>query len=332
VAAVAPVLAIRDLHVDYGTSRGTLHAVRGVDLTIERGEILGLIGESGSGKTTVAMACLRLVPPPGRSVSGHAVLEGEIDLLEVDERRLRDLRGRAVSLVPQGALNSLNPIMRVKDQIHEIIRAHGGGRLRKHALRERVHQLFALVGLPERCDRMYPHELSGGMKQRVCIAMAIALDPSLIIADEPTSALDVVVQRVVGETLLEIKRRLGVSLLVIGHDMGLMAQIADRVAVMYGGVVVEVGPAGQVLRAPKHPYTRLLIDAVPAIGRRGKSAIGDGVAPDLTAVPTGCIFQDRCPAVMDVCRLAAPALEEIEPAHAAACFLHAPGIAGEGRV
>ena len=243
----------------------------GIDLTVGRGEIVGLIGESGSGKTTAAMACLRLVPPPGRVTGGKVILEGETDLLGVDERELRDLRWRKLALIPQGALNSLNPVMRVKDQIGDTIRAHESGRLSGSKLQERVERLFKLVGLPARCYRMYPHELSGGMKQRVCIAMAIALEPPFIIADEPTSALDVIVQRVVAQTLLDIKERLGISLLLIGHDIGLMAQLADRVAVMYAGKIVEIGPSAQVFAEPRAPL-HASVDRVGAFSQPQRNA------------------------------------------------------------
>ncbi|TDE09923.1 ABC transporter ATP-binding protein [Jiangella asiatica] len=260
------VLRVRDLRVHYGTGRGDIIAVNGVSFDVRAGETLGLVGESGSGKSTTAMALLRLVSPPGRIVGGTVMLHGE-DLLAADERTLRRRRWSEVSLIPQGSMNSLNPVLRVGDQIVDVIRTHEG-RARGAALTERVTGLLETVGLPPRVMRLYPHELSGGMKQRACIAMAIALSPSLIIADEPTSALDVVVQRVVARTLMEVKDRLNSSMILIGHDMALQAHLVDRIAVMYAGNIVEIGPVAEIFRDPRHPYTRHLIASVPSIHRR----------------------------------------------------------------
>lgn len=317
--SAAPVLRVEGLRVDYPTPRGELAAVDGVDFTVERGEILGLIGESGSGKTTTAMAVLRLIPPPGR-IGGHATLEGETDLLALGKNELRRLRWRGMALIPQGALNALNPLLRIGDQLEDVILTHEG-RAAKQGLAQRIDNLFQTVGLPRRVGRHYPHELSGGMRQRVCIAMAIALDPPLVIADEPTSALDVVVQRVVAQTLLDIKRRLGISFVMIGHDIGLMAQLADRVAVMYRGKIVEIGPAVELLDSPRHPYTRMLIDAVPTIGRRATLKLAEGLAPDPFDRPPGCVFQTRCPYVFEPCRTVHPPLEEVGTDHLSACYL-----------
>ena len=317
-ATAGSVLDVRGLEVEYATPRGKLLAVKGVDLEVDPGEIVGLIGESGSGKTTAAMACLRLLPGPGRVLGGAAVLNGGVDLLSLDEQQLRRIRWKEVALIPQGALNSLNPVMRVRTQILETIRVHEGRRP-KDDLDERVVRLFNDVGLPERALRMYPHELSGGMKQRVCIAMAIALRPSLIVADEPTSALDVIVQRVVAETLLEIKEKMGVSILLIGHDIGLMAQLADRVSVMYGGRIVESGPTAEVLNRPRHPYTQLLIDCVPAIGRPAKWDPSGAAMRNLVA-DRGCPFSPRCRYAMQRCVDEVPALAG-EEGHLSACFL-----------
>ena len=314
------VLEVKDLRVHYATPEGDVIAANGVSFNIRRGELLGLVGESGCGKTTVAMAILRLVQPPGRIIGGQAILNGTTDLLSLSKQELRRVRWRDIALIPQGAMNSLNPVMRVKNQIADGIEAHEGKQPKK-ALRERILKLNAMVGLPARVYTMYPHELSGGMKQRVCIAMAIALNPSLVIADEPTSALDVIVQRVVAQTLLDIKDRLGVSMLVIGHDMGLMAQVVDRVAVMYAGSIVEVGPVKTVLKEPLHPYSQLLIESIPSIKERKALKITEGLTHDLRNPPPGCIFQFRCPRVTDGCREVMPQLEEIEPGHQIACHL-----------
>jgi peptide/nickel transport system ATP-binding protein len=314
------VLEVKDLRVHYATPEGDVIAANGVSFNIRRGELLGLVGESGCGKTTTAMAILRLVQPPGRIIGGQAILNETTDLLSLSTQELRRVRWRDIALIPQGAMNSLNPVMRVKNQIADGIEAHEGKQPKK-ALRERILKLNAMVGLPARVYTMYPHELSGGMKQRVCIAMAIALNPSLVIADEPTSALDVIVQRVVAQTLLDIKDRLGVSMLVIGHDMGLMAQVVDRVAVMYAGSIVEVGPVKTVLKEPLHPYSQLLIESIPSIKERKALKITEGLTHDLRNPPPGCIFQFRCPRVTEGCREVMPQLQEIEPGHQIACHL-----------
>jgi len=314
------VLDVRNLKVYYSTPTGNVRAVDDVSFKVYQGEILGLVGESGCGKTTTAMAILRMVQPPGQIVGGQILLD-DTDLAPMSERELRDVRWNALSLIPQGAMNSLNPIMRIKNQIGEAIEAHEG-KQPKAKLKERIFNLFTLVGLPSRIYDMYPHELSGGMKQRVCIAMAIVLHPSLIIADEPTSALDVVVQRVVGQTLLDVKQRLGVSMILIGHDMGLQAQLVDRLAVMYAGHMVEVAPVANVFAEPMHPYTQLLIDSIPSIKQRKPLKLTEGLTHDLRNPPPGCIFQGRCPKVMEVCRSVKPLLTEYKLDHQVACHLY----------
>src|SRR5215216_1884262 len=235
-----PILKVRNLHVYYETPKGDILAVDGIDFDLFEGETLGLVGESGCGKSTAAMGILQLVMPPGRIVDGEVLLEGR-NLLSLNEEALRSIRWIKLALIPQGAMNSLNPTMKVNDQIKDVIVAHEGQQAKK-GMKPRILELMSMVGLPARVYDMYPHELSGGMKQRVCIAMAIALNPAVIIADESTSALDVVVQRIVAQTLLKVKQALGVSMIMIGHDMGLMAQMVDRIAVMYAGKIVEIAP------------------------------------------------------------------------------------------
>jgi peptide/nickel transport system ATP-binding protein len=315
------VLEVRDLRVHYATPTGDVIAVNGVSFDIYRGELVGLVGESGCGKTTTAMALLRLVQPPGRIVGGKAIISGATDLISLSESELRRVRWTEIALIPQGAMNSLNPVMRIKTQIADAIEAHEG-RQNQKALKERILKLFSLVGLPSRVYDMYPHELSGGMKQRVCIAMAIALNPPLIIADEPTSALDVIVQRIVAQTLLDIKERLGVSMIVIGHDMGLMAQLVDRLAVMYAGNIVEIAPVRAALKEPLHPYTQLLIESIPTIKERKSLKITEGLTHDLRNPPPGCIFQLRCPHVMEKCRVVVPPMQQVKPGHYVACHLY----------
>ncbi|MBW7883349.1 MAG: ABC transporter ATP-binding protein [Caldilineaceae bacterium] len=314
------VLEINNLKVYYATPTGDVRAVDDVSFKVYEGEILGLVGESGCGKTTTAMAILRMVQPPGRIVGGQILLDS-IDLTKVTEGELRDIRWNTLALIPQGAMNSLNPVMRVKTQIEEAIETHEG-RQPPDKLKKRIMDLLGLVGLPSRVYNMYPHELSGGMKQRVCIAMAIVLHPSLVIADEPTSALDVVVQRVVGQTLLDVKERLGVSMILIGHDMGLQAQLVDRLAVMYAGHMVEIAPVENVFDDPLHPYTQLLIESIPSIRERKPLKLTEGLTHDLRNPPPGCIFQERCPKVMDVCRSVKPILLEVKAEHQVACHLY----------
>jgi len=320
-AARGPVvLQVKNLRVHYATPSGDVIAVNGVDLKVFEGETIGLVGESGSGKSTLAMAILRLVQPPGRIVSGKVQLH-ETDLMALSEAELRQMRWSQIALIPQGAMNSLNPVMRVKNQIAEAIETHQVERSPQE-LKERILRLLAMVGLPGRVYDMYPHELSGGMKQRVCIAMAIALTPSVIIADEPTSALDVVVQRVVAQTLLDVKRTLGVSMILIGHDMGLMAQLVDRIAVMYAGNIVEIAPVKDIFAEPLHPYTQLLLASIPSVKERKPLVVTEGLTHDLRRPPPGCIFQLRCPFVMDKCREVVPPLRELRPNHFAACHLY----------
>jgi peptide/nickel transport system ATP-binding protein len=276
---VRPVLEVRDLRVHYETAQGTVIAVNGVGFTVAEGETLGLVGESGSGKSTVAMAILRLTTPPGRIVGGSVRVNGE-DFLALSETALRQKRWRDVALIPQGSMNSLNPVLRVRDQIADAIQTHEGRTPRK-ALKDHIVRLLDMVQLPARVHDLYPHELSGGMKQRVCIAMSIALDPALIIADEPTSALDVVVQRAVAQTLIDVKKRMNSSMILIGHDMALQAQLVDRIAVMYAGNLVEIGSVREVLRDPRHAYTRHLIASIPSIRERKPLVVKEIRTPDL---------------------------------------------------
>ncbi len=314
------VLDVKNLRVHYATPTGDVIAVNGIDFKIYEGETIALVGESGCGKTTTAMGILRLVQPPGRIVEGEVLLKG-IDLVPLDEQDLRQVRWKQISLIPQGAMNSLNPIMRVKDQISDVIITHEG-RQNKQALKDRILELLNMVGLPGRIYNMYPHELSGGMKQRVCIAMAIALHPTLVIADEFTSALDVVVQRVVAQTMMEVKEQMGVSMILIGHDMGLVAQLVDRVAVMYAGNMMEISPVETIFSEPLHPYTQLLIESIPSIKERKPLKVTEGLTHDLRTPPPGCIFQFRCPYVMDQCYEEVPPLREVKPRHEIACHLY----------
>ena len=310
------ILEIIDLNVHDVTPRGAAIAADSVNLYVKSGEIVGLVGESGCGKTTVAMATLQMVQPPGRIVRGEIKINGK-NLIGLPEHELRKVRWRELALIPQGAMNSLNPVIKIKEQMEDAIQAHE--QITRPALKLRVLKLLNDVGLPERVYNMFPHELSGGMKQRVCIAMAVSLNPAIIVADEPTSALDVVVQRVVAQTLLDVKHRLGVSMIMIGHDMGLQAQLVDRLAVMYAGNLVEVGPVGALFENPRHPYTRLLIDAIPSIKERKPLKVTEGLTHDLRNPPVGCCFQFRCPLVEKRCLEKKPVQTEMGPDHWVAC-------------
>ena len=314
------VLKVEKLRIHYATPQGDVIAVSDISFELYEGETLGLVGESGCGKSTTAYGILQLVQPPGYIVNGRIEVDGT-EVLNLSEEELRNFRWTGLSLIPQGAMNSLNPTMRVKDQIIDVIEAHEGKQRDKEALRERIFELFQNVGLPNRIYNMYPHELSGGMKQRVCIAMGVALHPTVVIADEATSALDVVVQRIVAQTLIKVKDEIGVSLIVIGHDMGLLAQIVDRIAVMYAGKMVEIAPVENIYAEPLHPYTRLLIDSIPSIKERKPLKIVEGITHDPRNPPSGCIFRLRCPFAWDHCAEVEPVPIFVEDKHEVACHL-----------
>ena len=314
------VLEVRDLVVHYHTVRGAVQAVNGVSFDIREGERLGLVGESGSGKSTIALALLRLIRPPGRIESGEMLLDG-VDLLSLYEEEMRQVRLAKIALVAQGAMNSLNPVLRVKEQIRDGLKDHGI-QLSPRAFADRVAELLNSVGLRRDVANMFPHELSGGMKQRVCIAIAISLRPKLIIADEPTSALDVVVQRQVMDTLLAVQEDLGASIILIGHDMGLMAQVVDRVGIMYAGNLAEVSPVADLFRSPLHPYSNLLIASLPTLDAKGAFQGIPGLPPSLLNRPTGCAFRSRCPHAMERCAVVTPQLREVEPMRRVSCHLY----------
>ena len=310
------VLEVNDLNVHYFTPTGTVIAVNGVNLYVKQGEIVGLVGESGCGKTTVAMSILQMVQSPGRIVSGEVLINGK-NIVGLPENELRQIRWNQLALIPQGAMNSLNPVTRIKEQMEDAVMAHE--KLEKKQLKDKILKLLNDVGLPERTYNMYPHELSGGMKQRVCIAMAVTLNPTVILADEPTSALDVIVQRLVAQTLLDVKERMGVSMIMIGHDMGLQAQMVDRLAVMYAGNLVEVGPVETIFENPYHPYTQLLIESIPSIKEKKPLKVTEGLTHDLRNPPIGCSFQLRCPLFEERCGSKKLEQVELSPDHWVAC-------------
>jgi peptide/nickel transport system ATP-binding protein len=278
-----PPLMVSNLRVSYPTRRGVVKAVDGVSFAVQTGERFGLIGESGSGKSTIALALMRLIRPPGRIESGEVELNG-VDLLSLSDDQMRKVRLAEIALITQGAMNSLNPVMRIKHQIVDGLRSHGV-KMSQRVCDERVAELFEWVGLRPEVANMFPHQLSGGMKQRVCIATAISLRPKVIIADEPTSALDVVVQRRVMETLRRVQQDLGASVILIGHDMGLMAQFADRVAVMQAGRLVEVNSVYEIFARPQHPYTQLLMRSIPSLDRKEPVAGAPAIPPSLIEIP-----------------------------------------------
>lgn len=312
------LLQVEALIVRYHTPAGAVHAAERVSFSLKHGEKLGLVGESGSGKSTTANAIMRMIKPPGRIEGGHVFLEGR-DLLLLSDEEMRAVRFEEVSLIPQGAMNSLNPVLRIESQIADVFTAHVGS-FPPAQRRQRVPELLAQVGLERAVARMYPHELSGGMKQRVCIAMAIALGPKVIIADEPTSALDVVVQRRVMETLEEVQQELGASVILVGHDMGLMAQFVDTMGVMYAGRLVELGPVRETFHRPLHPYTQLLISSLPSLKAKRRFMGIPGLPPLLLDPPAGCAFHPRCPNAHEECAIRVPALREVRPGRWVACL------------
>ena len=313
-----PILQVKSLRVVFDHPLGKVQAVDDVSFALMPGERFGLAGESGSGKSTLALAILRMIMPPGRISAGEVWLANR-RLADLDEDGIRALRLADIALVPQGSMNSLNPVLRIGQQIADAFADHRLHLGRGEAGR-RVAALLTEVGLSEGVARMYPHELSGGMKQRACIAVAICLRPKVIIADEPTSALDVVVQRQVMATLARVQQDLGAAVILIGHDMGLMAQFVDRLGVMYAGRLVEVAPIGEIITSPRHPYTRALIAALPSLERRGTLSGIPGLAPLLRELPPGCAFHPRCAQATDLCHIEKPMVRDIAGAQVA-CHL-----------
>lgn len=315
------VLEVRGLRVEFATPRGALAAVDGIDLELFAGETLCVVGESGCGKSVTALSILRLLPtPPARISAGEIRFEGR-DLLRLSEPELRELRGKRIAMVFQEPMTSLNPVFRIGDQIGEALLVHG---VRSRSVRDaRVLELLELVGIPEpaRRARSYPHQLSGGMRQRVMIAMALANDPAVLIADEPTTALDVTIQAQILELLDSLKRRFRMAVLLITHDLGIVAENADQVAVLYAGRVVETGAVERVFAAPAHPYTDGLLRALPGLDGQPRTplAVIPGRVPDLSERQVGCRFRERCPRATQVCADVDPALRELSPGVRVAC-------------
>lgn len=314
-----PIIEIRDLSVDYVTDRGPVRAIDRLDLTVERGEILGIAGESGSGKTTLAKALLRILPAPAVITSGTVMFDGR-DILAMDEEELRRMRWCEMSMVFQSAMDALNPVISVGEQITDTLLAHGAASADE--ARGRARELFDLVGMRRERIDSFAHQLSGGMRQRVGIAIALAMQPKVVILDEPTTALDVIVEREILERIRELQRQLGFAVIFITHDLARMLQVSDRVAVFYAARLAEVGPADELRRAPKHPYTEGLLHAFPSVhpGSEEPRSI-PGQPASLRNPPSGCRFHPRCDRAIDICPKEQPGPTVIGPGHTALCHL-----------
>jgi oligopeptide/dipeptide ABC transporter ATP-binding protein len=324
-----PLLEVADLQTHFFTSAGVVQAVRGVSFTVNRGETVALVGESGSGKSVTALSLMRLVSyPPGRIVGGSVRLEGN-ELLSLPAREMRSIRGGRMAMIFQDPFSSLNPTMTLGEQVIEAIRAHSS--VRRAEARERALQLFRAVRIPspELRLKQYPHQISGGQRQRVMIAIAFSTNPSLLIADEPTTALDVTVQAQIVSLMAEFQQQSHAAILLITHDLGVVAEMCDRVLVMYAGQIVEEGSVERIFRAPQHPYTIGLLESLPQLNadRADRLKSIPGQPPNLANLPAGCPFADRCPRVMEVCHEQAPARAEVAPGQFSRCHLGSPDVA-----
>ena len=321
----ARLLEVNDLKTYFRTDAGVAKAVDGVSFHVDRGEVLGIVGESGCGKSVTSLSIMQLVPvPPGEIVEGSSVRFRGEELVGAGEKRLRDVRGNDIAMIFQEPMTSLNPVFTVGDQIAEALRLHRS--MKKREARDRSIEMLRLVGIPNPAERAndYPHQLSGGQRQRVMIAMALACEPELLIADEPTTALDVTIQAQILDLLGELRTRLGMAMILITHDLGVVAEVCDRVIVMYAGQVVEHGTVEEIFRDPRHPYTEGLLQAVPRLGaRRETLAVIPGTVPSPMHWPVGCRFHDRCPYGWDKCVREHPPLLEVrgDPARTARCWL-----------
>ena len=329
-----PILRVENLKTYFHTFEGLARAVDDVSLEVNQGETLGVVGESGCGKSVTALSIMQLVPqPPGEIAGGRVIFDGT-DLLTLSPRQMRRVRGKRIAMIFQEPMTSLNPVFTVGDQIAEMFMLHQGlGR--KEAL-ERAVEMLARVQIPapEKRVREYPHQLSGGMRQRAMIAMALACDPEILIADEPTTALDVTIQAQIMDLMLKLKEDFGTAIMMITHDLGVIAEIAQRVVVMYAGKVVEQAPTRSIFKEPAHPYTQGLLGSIPKLGmraRKGRTRLQEikGIVPSLLELPPGCSFQPRCPKAMPVCREKMPGLFPLDENHHARCWLYGPGQGGE---
>jgi oligopeptide/dipeptide ABC transporter ATP-binding protein len=314
---------VRDLYTEFRTGAGVVPAVDGISYTVGRGETIAIVGESGSGKTAGALSILRLIPdPPGRITRGEILFAGR-DLRQLSDEEIRQVRGADIGMIFQEPMTSLNPVLTIGRQITETLEQHRGAD--RATAQKRAVELLGLVGIADQARRLkqYPHQLSGGMRQRIMIAIALACDPKLIIADEPTTALDVTIQAQILELMKQLTHRLGVALIIITHNLGVVARYANRVNVMYAGRIVESGPAAQIYHDPRHPYTMALLRSVPRLDRPRQARLDpvDGQPPDLTRLEAGCSFRPRCRFAVEECALSRPPLQRAgEGAHLAACF------------
>ena len=313
------LLKIEGLKTHFFTEAGIVKAVDGVSFDVRKGESLGLVGESGSGKTVTALSVLRIVPKPGKIVEGKIEFKGE-NLLERKEKEMQSIRGREIAIIFQDPSSSLNPVYNIETQLRDILTAHES--ISKTECHGKIVELMNLVGIPEAEIRMreYPHQFSGGMKQRVAIARALALQPTLLFADEPTTALDVTIQAQVLDLLEDLKKKMGMSLVMITHDMGIIAKMTTRVVVLYAGNVCEIAKTEDLYDHPRHPYTASLLAAVPRLDRKKTLSIIPGNIPNLIEPPSGCRFHPRCKYATEKCADAPPVLEEVEPGHLVACY------------
>ena len=314
-------LEIKDIKISFAAGKNRVEVVGGVSINVPKGKIIGVVGESGCGKTVTALSAMRLIPePPGKIDSGEILFDGA-NILDYSDRDMRSIRGNRISMIFQEPISSLNPVFTVGDQIGEAIKTHQN--LSSSQVTQRVLELLKLVGIPAPESRIknYPHELSGGMSQRVMIAMALACNPEVLIADEPTTALDVTIQAGILELIDDLRVKMGMAVLLITHDLGIIAEVADEVYVMYAGKVVEHGLTSDIFKNPHHPYTVGLLNSVPDLHQnKEKLNAIPGVVPSPDNFPSGCRFQDRCPLVIDKCRQHEPPLEEFENKHMAACW------------
>jgi oligopeptide/dipeptide ABC transporter ATP-binding protein len=320
----SPLLQIKNLKTYFFTRQGVVKAVDDLSFQIEKGKVLGLVGESGSGKSMTSLSVLRLIPPPGKIVSGEILFE-EKPLLKLDDESMRKLRGKEISMIFQEPMTSLNPVFTVGEQVAEMLRLHL--KMSRKEAREKTYELFKLVGIPSETKRYqeYPHQLSGGMRQRVMIAMAISCNPKLILADEPTTALDVTIQAQILNLLHDLKDKFRMAMLLVSHDLGIIAESADEVAVMYAGKMIEFAATRRLFANPLNPYTQGLLESLPHFdeqgAKKGRLKAIPGVVPRLIDLPPGCAFEPRCPFSMPICKTDSPLLEEKEKGHWSSCHL-----------
>ena len=316
------IIRIKNLHVQFSTYGGQVQAVRGVSFDLHKGETLAIVGESGCGKSVTSQSIMRLIPtPPGRITSGSILFKGQ-DLTKLSEKKMRDIRGADISMIFQDPMTALNPTLRVGEQIAENIMQHEN--ISKEKAKEKAFEMLELVGIPNPKERLkqYPHEFSGGMRQRIVIAMALVCNPEVLIADEPTTALDVTIQAQILELFKDIQQKTDVSIVLITHDLGVVAQVADRVAVMYAGKIVEIGTRRDIFYTPQHPYTKGLLRSVPRLDLYESELVPiAGSPPDLFAPPSGCSFAPRCPYVMEVCDRMYPVSTKLKESHQVHCWL-----------